>query len=83
MFFDFAKFIWIAYLAMFTASALAEQPEVVGHFQRGDGTTIRAVEMDMGGVIGFIGYLWARKLVPRMSTAKDDGTSIPNAISRR
>lgn len=44
-------------LVLFSQSTYAAEPElVVGQFQRDDGITIRAMERDMDGVIGFIGY---------------------------
>ena len=50
------RLIWTAFFMMLVASAHAEQTRMVGQFQRGDGTTIRAFEMDLDGVIGFVGF---------------------------
>jgi hypothetical protein len=54
--FKYIRLIWIALLTLFAPSAFAEQPQVVGQFQRDDGTTIRATEMDMDGVVGFVEF---------------------------
>jgi hypothetical protein len=54
--FKYNRLIWIALLTLFAPSAFAEQSQVVGQFQRDDGTTIRAIEMDKDGVIGFVGF---------------------------
>ena len=50
------RLIWTAFFMMLAASAHAEQPQVVGQFQRDDGTIIRAMEMDLDGVIAFVGF---------------------------
>ena len=54
--FKFIRLIWIVLLTLFAPRAFAEQPQVVGQFQRDDGTTIRAIEMDMDGVVAFVGF---------------------------
>jgi hypothetical protein len=54
--FKFIRLIWIVLLTLFAPSAFAEQPQVVGQFQRDDGTTIRTIEVDMDGVVGFVGF---------------------------
>ena len=43
--FKFIRLIWIVLLTLFAPSAFAEPERVVGQFQRDDGTTIRAIEM--------------------------------------
>lgn len=56
--FEYIRWIWILLLMLFSQSPYAAEPElVVGQFQRDDGTIIRAIEMDMDGVIGFVGYM--------------------------
>lgn len=56
--FEYIRLIWIVLLVLFSQSTFAAEPELmVGQFQRDDGTTIRAIEMDMGGVVGFVGYM--------------------------
>lgn len=56
--FEYMRLIWVVLLVLFSQSTYAAEPElVVGQFQRDDGTTIRAIEMDMDGVIGFVGYM--------------------------
>lgn len=54
--FNFFRLICIVLLTLFAPSAFAEQPQVVGQFQRDDGTIIRAIEMDTDGVVGFVGF---------------------------
>lgn len=55
--FEYIRLIWIVLLVLFSQSTYAAEPEhMVGQFQRDDGITIRAMERDMDGVIGFIGY---------------------------
>lgn len=54
--FKFIRLIWIVLLTLFAPSAFAEPELVVGQFQRDDGTTIRAIEMDMDIGFSFIGF---------------------------
>lgn len=56
--FEYIKLVWIVLLVLFSQSTYAAEPELmVGQFQRNDGTTIRAMERDMDGVVGFVGYM--------------------------
>jgi hypothetical protein len=49
--------IRVLLLVLLSQSTYAAKPQlVVGQFQRDDGITIRAMEKEMDGVIGFIGY---------------------------
>lgn len=53
----FFRRAWLASLAMLSVGALAaEAPQMVGEFVRSDGVTVSAIEMDLDGVVGFIGY---------------------------
>lgn len=55
--FEYIRLIWIVLLVLFSHCTYAAEPElVVGQFQRDDGTTIRAMEMDMDGVVAFVGF---------------------------
>jgi len=55
--FRYLRLIWIVLLVLFSQRTFAAEPEsVVGQFQRDDGTIIRAMERDMDGVIGFVGF---------------------------
>jgi hypothetical protein len=55
--FKYIRLIWIVLLVLFSNYTYAAEPElVVGQFQRDDGTTIRAMEMDMDGVVAFVGF---------------------------
>lgn len=54
---EYIRLIWIALIVLLSQSTFAAEPErVVGQFQRDDGTTIRAMERDMDGVAGFVGF---------------------------
>lgn len=55
--YEYIRLIWIVLLVLFSQSTFAAEPElVVGQFQRDDGTTIRAIEKDIDGVIAFVGF---------------------------
>lgn len=55
--FEYIRLIWLVFMTLFSQSTYAAEPElVVDQFQRDDGITIRAMERDMDGVIGFVGY---------------------------
>ena len=54
--FEYIRLIWIVLLVLLSQSTFAAEPErVAGQFQRDDGTTIHAIEMDMDGVFAFVG----------------------------
>jgi hypothetical protein len=56
--FEYIRLIWIVLMTLSSQSTYAAEPElVVGQFQRDDGIAIQAMEMDMDGVIGFVGYM--------------------------
>lgn len=54
---EYIRQFGVLLLVLLSQSTFAAEPKlVVGQFQRDDGITIRAMERDMDGVIGFIGY---------------------------
>ena len=54
---EYLRLIWIVLLVLFSQSTFSAEPEsVVGQFQRSDGTTIRAIELERDFGLVFAGF---------------------------